>query len=197
MSATGWGPFSLWDRGTLRSDLGQSQPGNSSLSPGACRAEARPPNWPYGRLDRSPLSRPLNTSVDAPKRGAKVCFAGGGRTDRWPQIAAIPRPLVLQGLRIVVNWMSRFNLGNPGLPGSWLGSVGSQAPASRTTAGGHQKPSGGNRERLAGGAGGGNERPCSPARGRRNPARMALGSSDTSSSKGAPRAITSHAAQTT
>ena len=33
----------------------------------------------------------------------------------------------------------------------------------------HQEPSAGNRERLAGGAGGGNERPCSPARGRRNP----------------------------
>src|SRR5947209_20403923 len=33
----------------------------------------------------------------------------------------------------------------------------------------HEQPSERNRERLAGGAGGGNERPCSPARCRRNP----------------------------
>src|ERR1700722_5822690 len=33
--------------------LGQITSGNSSLSPGACRADARPPNWPYGRLSES------------------------------------------------------------------------------------------------------------------------------------------------
>ena len=64
--------FSLRDRGALRSDPGQSQSGNSTLSPRACRAEARPPNRPYRRFDRSPLSMPLDTSVGAPSRGAKV-----------------------------------------------------------------------------------------------------------------------------
>ena len=65
-SAAGQGLFTLRDRGALRADLGQSQSGNSSLSPQACRLERRPPNWPYRRLDRSPLSMPLDTSVSAP-----------------------------------------------------------------------------------------------------------------------------------
>jgi len=43
----------------------------------ACHLErlvpnARAPNWPYGRLDRSPLSLPLETSLGAPRRGAKA-----------------------------------------------------------------------------------------------------------------------------
>jgi hypothetical protein len=50
----------------LRFDLGQSQSGNSSLSPQAYRAGARPPNWPYRRFYRSPLSMPLDTPLGAP-----------------------------------------------------------------------------------------------------------------------------------
>jgi hypothetical protein len=88
-------PCSLGNRVTLRSDLGQSQSGNSTLSPRAYRAKARSPNWPYRRFDRSPLSMPLDTSVDAPSRGAKVSVTGGGRTDRWPQLTAIPTPRIL------------------------------------------------------------------------------------------------------
>jgi hypothetical protein len=42
-------PGSLWPG----AGLGQINSGNSSLSPGACRAGARPPNWPYGRLAES------------------------------------------------------------------------------------------------------------------------------------------------
>ncbi len=34
--------------------------------------EARSPNWPYGRLDRAPLSVPLVTTRGAPRRGAKT-----------------------------------------------------------------------------------------------------------------------------
>jgi hypothetical protein len=34
--------------------------------------EARSPNWPYGRLDRAPLSVPLVTTLGAPRRGAKT-----------------------------------------------------------------------------------------------------------------------------
>src|SRR5499427_4211262 len=34
--------------------------------------EARSPNWPYGRLDRAPLSVPLDTTLGAPRRGAKT-----------------------------------------------------------------------------------------------------------------------------
>ena len=34
--------------------------------------KARSPNWPYGRLDRSPLSVPLETTLGAPRRGAKT-----------------------------------------------------------------------------------------------------------------------------
>jgi hypothetical protein len=65
-SAAGQRLFVLGDRVPLRADLGQSQSGNSSLSPQAYRVETRPPNWPYRRLDRSPLSMPLDTSVGAP-----------------------------------------------------------------------------------------------------------------------------------
>ena len=36
--------------------------------------EARPPNWLYRRFDRSPLSVPLDTSLDAPRKGAKAGF---------------------------------------------------------------------------------------------------------------------------
>src|SRR5215471_18088598 len=32
----------------------------------------RSPNWPYGRLDRAPLSVPLETTLGAPRRGAKT-----------------------------------------------------------------------------------------------------------------------------
>jgi hypothetical protein len=46
-------------------DLGHIESGNSSLSPGACRAGPRPLNWPYRRLLRSNLSRPLETRVGA------------------------------------------------------------------------------------------------------------------------------------
>src|SRR5215470_5112865 len=34
--------------------------------------EARSPNWPYRRLDRAPLSVPLETTLGAPRRGAKT-----------------------------------------------------------------------------------------------------------------------------
>ena len=34
--------------------------------------KARSPNWPYGRLDRTPLSVPLETTLGAPRRGAKT-----------------------------------------------------------------------------------------------------------------------------
>ena len=34
--------------------------------------KARSPNWPYGRLDRAPLSVPLETTPGAPRRGAKT-----------------------------------------------------------------------------------------------------------------------------
>jgi len=34
--------------------------------------EARSPNWPYGRFYRAPLSVPLETTLGAPRRGAKT-----------------------------------------------------------------------------------------------------------------------------
>ena len=71
-SAAGQGLLTSRDRGSLRTDPGQSQSGNSSLSPQACRVGPRPPNWPYGRLDRSPLSVPLETTLGAPRGGAKT-----------------------------------------------------------------------------------------------------------------------------
>src|SRR5262249_55077290 len=42
-----------------------------------CRLEhivpkARSPNWPYGRFYRAPLSVPLETTLGAPRRGAKT-----------------------------------------------------------------------------------------------------------------------------
>src|SRR6516225_1705258 len=60
----------------------------------ACHLEriartARPPNWPYRRFYRSPLSVPLDTSLGAPRR-ALGQLEKGGRTDRWPQRTAIP-----------------------------------------------------------------------------------------------------------
>ena len=76
-------------------------------------SKTRPPNWPYRGFYRSPLSMPLETSVGAPSRGAKVCGAGGGRTDRWPQMTAIPLRAVLQGLRIIGNWTYQCDIWNP------------------------------------------------------------------------------------
>jgi len=49
----------------------------------------RPPNWPYRRFYRSPLSMPLDTAGGAPY-GREGLIAKGGRTDRWPQITTIP-----------------------------------------------------------------------------------------------------------
>src|SRR6516165_9636359 len=34
-------------------------------------SKTRPPTWPYRRLDRSPLSMPLGTSVGAPSRAQR------------------------------------------------------------------------------------------------------------------------------
>src|SRR6516162_9321831 len=39
--------------------------------------ETRSPNWPYGRLDRAPLSVPLETTLGAPRGGAKTAC------ERW------------------------------------------------------------------------------------------------------------------
>jgi hypothetical protein len=64
---------------------------------------ARPPNWLYRRFDRSPLSVPLDTAVNAPFRGAKVCFTRGGRTDRWPQTTAIPTRTILLCVNILIS----------------------------------------------------------------------------------------------
>ncbi len=57
-------------------------------------ANPQPPNWPYRRFDRSPLSVPLETTVGAPQ-GREGFIAKGGRTDRWPQITAIPSRTIL------------------------------------------------------------------------------------------------------
>src|SRR5262249_51260693 len=73
--------------------------------------KTRPPNWPYRRFYRSPLSVPLGTSVGAPRR-ARRKLAKGGRTDRWPQITAIPSRNVLLEISVV----------EPGL--SWLAVAG-------------------------------------------------------------------------
>ena len=56
--------------------------------------KARSPNWPYGRLDRAPLSVPLETTLGAPRR-ARRQLAKGGRTDRWPQMFTIPSRTIL------------------------------------------------------------------------------------------------------
>jgi hypothetical protein len=93
--------FTLRDRVSLRADLGQSQSGNSSLSPRACRVEPRPPNWPYRRFYRSPLPVPLDTTVGAPL-WARRSLAKGGRTDRWTQISAIRSRTILLWFRIFV-----------------------------------------------------------------------------------------------
>jgi len=69
--AAGQELFALEDRLALRADLGQSRSGNSSLSPQACRGVPRPPNWPYRRLDRSPLPVPLETTLGAPGRARR------------------------------------------------------------------------------------------------------------------------------
>ena len=76
-SAAGQGLFTLRDRGALRADLGQSQSGNSSLSPQAYRVENTTADWAVSEI--GPI-----TSVPAPRdfggrslKGAKVCLAGG------------------------------------------------------------------------------------------------------------------------
>ena len=152
-------PHCRWNRAPLRVDLGQSQSGSSSLSPRAYRAE--------DTIAELAISEILPiTSVRAPRycggrslRGAKVSFSKGGRTDRWPQMTAIPSRKILLRVKVFGPWvvLARCCCGTVRLRRSrpWLGP--SERPWSR------------NRERLAGGAGGGNERPCSPARCGRNP----------------------------
>lgn len=88
------------DRVPLRADLGQSQSGNSSLSPQAYRVEN-----PTADLAVSEIL-PI-TSVPAPRYfggrslvGAKVCIAKGGRTDRWPQTTAIPSRTILLWIKM-------------------------------------------------------------------------------------------------
>ena len=89
------GTLTLEDRVALRADLGQSQSGNSSLSPRAYRAQ--------GTTAELAVSEILpSTSVRAPRyfagrslKGAKATFEKGGRTDRWPQITAIQSRTIL------------------------------------------------------------------------------------------------------
>jgi hypothetical protein len=83
------------DRVPLRADPGQSQSGNSSLSPQAYRVETTTAELAVSEI------LPI-TSVRAPRyyggrslMGAKVCFAKGGRTDRWPQMTAIQSRTIL------------------------------------------------------------------------------------------------------
>src|SRR6516162_2379352 len=86
-------------------------------------------------------------------------------------MSAIPLRAVLQRLVIGVNWIYQCDICNPRCAGGRLGRMGLVGPGSAVGPVAPPKPSAGNRERLAGGAGGGNERPCSPARCRRNPRR--------------------------
>ena len=138
--AAGQGLFTSRDRGSLRTDPRQSRSGNSSLSPRACRVEPRPPNWPYGRLDRSPLPMPLETTVGAPLR-ARGFDAEGSRTDRWPQMLAIPLRVVLQRLVVVVNWIYQCDICNPRRAGGRLGRMGLVGPGSAVgTAAPHRSP---------------------------------------------------------
>ena len=83
------------DRVRLRVDLGQSQPGNSSLSPQACRVENTTAELAVSEI------LPI-TSVHAPRyfgrrslTGREGLGAEGGRTDRWPQITAIQSRTIL------------------------------------------------------------------------------------------------------
>ena len=64
-------------------------------------ANTRPPNWPYRRFYRSPLSVPLDTAGGAPY-GREGLIAKGGRTDRWPQITAIPSRTILLLLNMLL-----------------------------------------------------------------------------------------------
>src|SRR4051794_28889620 len=60
------------DPASLGADLGQSQSITQVCHLERIVPKARSPNWPYGRLDRAPLSVPLETTLDAPRRGAKT-----------------------------------------------------------------------------------------------------------------------------
>ena len=148
--------------------------------------EARSPNWPYGRLDRAPLSVPLVTTLGAPRGGAKTTC------ERWQDRSvasgdgdpAADKPSMVDDVvKLEYNTLTdRFE--SPAARTDLLRAMalrpdpglGSQprcqpfAPACRKAPGPIPRPSSGNRERLAGGAGGGNERPGSPAK---SPAGMA------------------------
>ena len=99
-SAAGQWFLTLGDRVPLRADLGQSQSGSSSLSPQAYRVENTTAELAVSEI------LPI-TSVHAPRyfggrslKGAKVCLAKGGRTDRWPQTTAIPSRTSLLWVKI-------------------------------------------------------------------------------------------------
>ena len=85
----------LEDRVSLRADLGQSQSGNSSLSPRAYRAQSTTAELAVSEI------LPI-TSVRAPRyfagrsvEGREGQLAKGGRTDRWPQMTAIRSRTIL------------------------------------------------------------------------------------------------------
>ncbi len=107
------------DRVRLRADLGQSQPGNSSLSPQACRVENTTAELAVSEI------LPI-TSVHAPRyfggrslTGREGLGAEGGRTDRWPQITAIQSRTILlfQTYYYIDNmsmtWSHATSRGNP------------------------------------------------------------------------------------
>src|SRR5215831_7799580 len=94
--------FTLEERVALRADLGQSQSGSSSLSPRAYRAQSTTAELAVSEI--GPI-----TSVRAPRyfagrsrKGAKATLEKGGRTDRWPQMTAIPSRTILQSVKLMI-----------------------------------------------------------------------------------------------
>ena len=146
------------ERVSLRADLRQSQSGSSSLSPGAYRGEATTAGLAISEI------LPI-TSVRAPRYyTGRSLRARRVDCERWQDrsVASEHRDPVAESppggkRRRTSGCLDALLLGSP--------PAGSSRPLTWPT----KWPRERNRERRAGGAGGGNERPCSPARGGRNP----------------------------
>src|SRR5262245_53511287 len=63
-------------------------------------------------------------------QGREGFDAEGSRTDRWPQMSAIPLRVVLQKLAIGVFWIYQCDICNPRRAGGRLGRMGLVGPGS-------------------------------------------------------------------
>lgn len=170
--------FSLGGHAALRADLGQSPSGNSSLFTWDVSRRGTIVELAVWEIGPTPLSWPLETTYDAPFRGAmeqvwKVARQIGGLRLPRPR-RGVPSKYQLLSMDLKSQHTGQRSRSDDRSHRTAAATLGDRGAIGRLrvldrVVGRSRVPFSGNRERLARGAGGGNERPCSPARCRRNP----------------------------